>query len=91
MAGDDEDFRKKLYDEESWGALSPQEKVEAIIEAYDERRLMHEGGYPSEWTFLAGRVIWASIDHRGAPDLVILPMAKFVERHEDIITDTFED
>jgi hypothetical protein len=57
----------------------------------DESRLEMEGGYPSDYVFLGQRIIWASIDHRGAPSLVVMTLPEFVVEYELIITDYLED
>lgn len=74
-----------------WKSLSLRDKATAILERCDKARLDFQGGYPSEWTFLAGHVVWATVGDQDRPELVVLKVPEFIQRYRDIITDNLEN
>jgi hypothetical protein len=59
--------------------------VRRIIDAHDETRFAWQGGYPSQVVIDHGTVYWADVDHDGAPELIVMPVARFIKEFKDAL------
>jgi hypothetical protein len=69
--------------ESEYALLSPEQKVPIIIAALDELRLGAVGGYPSDYVIENGNVYWATVSHKGAPELWNSSISEFIEDWEE--------
>lgn len=66
---------------------SEEERVAAAITVMDSVRLDNFGGYPSDWLIDGGRIYIATIDHNGAPTLIVTRVKTFLEKYDEALSD----